>query len=322
MQDVRSPFEAEATATDEYESDVDPGVFELFEDAAPSTAGENGWEPSSETGYTEAPDTFGEDEGALLLEALPTEHPLAAVFSLPRLAFDAMAKNAWPAAIAIAVGAGVRDVDKLTDMVFWFQNPQMIGQKIRRDQPELARTWLRIRDQVVKPAIAGGFPAVTTPASTTGLLFDRLWANHPSNQTPPEQNPCRQPDGTEAFANQCVIRIGEAMTRSGLSLASYPGAFCWFGHHRRHPLRVEEMVVWLNTTATGFSRRGQVSRIRGGHQKTHADFAGQRGVVAFLDFWGRGNRGDHIDVWDGARMASGNNDYFARSRAIWFWPLA
>jgi hypothetical protein len=102
-----------------------------------------------------------------LLEEVPTsEHPLAAVFSLPRLAFDAMAKGVWGTAIAIAVGTGLRDVNQLTNMVFWFKHPQLIGQKLTPDQRDLAREWLQIRDQVVKPALAGG--ATLMPPTPSG----------------------------------------------------------------------------------------------------------------------------------------------------------
>ena len=110
-------------------------------------------EPSSEA------DAYDEAEFAqasLLEEALASEHPVAAVFSLPRLALDAMAKGGWATAIAIAIGAGLRDVNQLTNMVFWFRHPQLIGQKLGADQRALAREWLQIRDQVVKPALAGG----------------------------------------------------------------------------------------------------------------------------------------------------------------------
>ena len=54
-------------------------------------------------------------------------------------------------------------------------------------------------------------------------LFDRFWSNHPSLQTPPENQPC-ETKGISNHDNQCVIRLGIAMTASGISLASYRGA--------------------------------------------------------------------------------------------------
>jgi hypothetical protein len=156
----------------------------------------------------------------------------------------------------------------------------------------------------------------------TGPTFATLWANHPVHETPPNINPCTQRDGSSAFANQCTIRLGLCFTRSGVSLASYPGAFCWHGHGRNHPLRVEEMKNWLNSGNAGFVGRVEISRRdAAGRQKTHADFAGRTGIVAFRNFWGSGNQGDHIDLWDGARIARGDNDFFERSEELWFWPV-
>jgi len=44
------------------------------------------------------------------------------------------------------------------------------------------------------------------------------------------------------------------------------------------------------------------------------------GIVFFKDFWGRGNQGDHIDVWDGEKMPkdSGANSYFSHAKMYGF----
>jgi LAS superfamily LD-carboxypeptidase LdcB len=113
----------------------------------------------------EAPEfEVGEDE-APFAEVTPADHPLAAVFTLPRLAFDALAKGGWLAAIAIAIGAGYRDVNQLTNMVFWFRHPQLIGQKLQSGQRDLIREWIDIRDNIVKRALAGA--ASATPSAPT-----------------------------------------------------------------------------------------------------------------------------------------------------------
>ncbi len=39
------------------------------------------------------------------------------------------------------------------------------------------------------------------------------------------------------------------------------------------------------------------------------------------EFLGRGNNGDHIDLWDGDNVAHGDRDYFQRSEEIWFWSV-
>ncbi|WP_046769554.1 D-alanyl-D-alanine carboxypeptidase family protein [Jiangella alkaliphila] len=152
------------------------------------------FEPSFEA------DAYDEAESAedrLLEEAPAGEHPLAAVFTLPRLAFDAMARGGWATAVATAAGAGLRDVNQLTNMVFWFRHPQLIGQKLRPDQRDLAREWLRIRDEVVRPALAGDQRPAPTPSPSpaapltpsaggrTSIPPDGLeWFGPPGQKTP------------------------------------------------------------------------------------------------------------------------------------------
>ena len=46
------------------------------------------------------------------------------------------------------------------------------------------------------------------------------------------------------------------------------------------------------------------------------------GIVFFRNSWGRGNQGDHIDLWDGSRVRKGGLDYFERSQEVWFWPIS
>ncbi|MES1207423.1 MAG: T6SS effector amidase Tae4 family protein [Pseudomonadota bacterium] len=153
-------------------------------------------------------------------------------------------------------------------------------------------------------------------------LFDTLWANHPANETVPNIEPC-QTNGRSNHANQCVIRLGLALGRSNISLASYTGVFCWTaGHGRQHPLRVEQMKLWLNSPkATFVPYAEKYVRTKQGVQKSSQSFTGRRGIVAFLDFWGAGNSGDHIDLWDGSSIAHGSPEYFAASRELWFWEL-
>jgi Type VI secretion system (T6SS), amidase effector protein 4 len=152
------------------------------------------------------------------------------------------------------------------------------------------------------------------------VTFDDFWSNHPALQTPPVIEPCR---GEATFDNQCVIRLGAALTASGVSFASYRGAFCWNGHGRSHPLRVEQMKLWLDSENATFVPIAEKSvRSARGIQNSFRHYLGRRGIVAFLDFWGTGNAGDHIDLWNGVEIARGDLDFFERSREIWFWSMA
>lgn len=152
-------------------------------------------------------------------------------------------------------------------------------------------------------------------------LFDTLWRNHPALQTPPVLAPCATAGGVSNHQDQCVIRLGVAMGRSGINLQSYTGVFCWSGHGKTHPLRVEEMVRWLDSDHAPFVGDAAIWRRGTGPQKTWQDYQSFRGICAWINFWGTGNQGDHIDLWNGSSMAHGNRDYFEHSQEIWFWRM-
>jgi type VI secretion system (T6SS) effector Tae4 (amidase) len=154
----------------------------------------------------------------------------------------------------------------------------------------------------------------------TEKIFDRFWRNHPANLTPPVIDPCKS-NGQPNFPNECCIRFGTMLVNAGISLNSYTGEFCWYGHGKIHTLRVEEMKLWLNSDDVTFVDKAEISKRSHGHQKTYLDYQGRRGIVAFINFWGEGNQGDHIDLWNGTKIAHGALDYFERSEAIWYWEM-
>lgn len=149
--------------------------------------------------------------------------------------------------------------------------------------------------------------------------FTDLKAAYPYN--PPartDRTPCTKPDGSPSFANQCAIRLGVALRATGvLGLAGAPGVVsCWF-HPRSagHTLRAEELANWL-ARGTVF---GAPTKLKGAGAAT--DLQGKQGVVFVKDFYGPGNSGDHIDIWDVDHMLSGSTTYFDKARAVWFWSL-
>jgi len=153
--------------------------------------------------------------------------------------------------------------------------------------------------------------------------FADFWKNHPSNGSPPDNEPCTRRNGSSAFTNQCVIRMGVALTRSGVDLSPFRGAFCWHGHGKTHPLRVEEFKHYIDSRDALFAPyyAQKYKKQKNGHQVTYRKFLGRTGIVVFRNFWGSGNRGDHIDLWNGSRQAHGDLDYFERSQEIWFWYI-
>jgi len=140
--------------------------------------------------------------------------------------------------------------------------------------------------------------------------FGTLWANHPTNQG--DLFPCSN-GGASNFDNQCAIRLGIALEKSGVSLKSFRGERCWFGHG--HVLRAQELADWLRhgTVAVGVP---EIAR-----NTTYASYSTRAGIVFFRNFWGSGNQGDHIDLWNGSSMPGpgDHHSYFKRSEEVWFW---
>ena len=62
--------------------------------------------------------------------------------------------------------AGYRDAAQLTNILFYFRHPEMIGRKIQPEERDLAREWIAIRDRIVKPALASAAP-LRPPAAPT-----------------------------------------------------------------------------------------------------------------------------------------------------------
>ena len=63
---------------------------------------------------------------------------------------------------------------------------------------------------------------------------------------------------------------------------------------------------------------------------------GRTGIVFFQNYWGTGQQGDHIDMWNGTRMTDrltwvrinmrigsvGLGSDYRQAQSAWFWPLA
>lgn len=162
------------------------------------------------------------------------------------------------------------------------------------------------------------------------LNFFSLWINHPAVRAPTGDaalrkrytQPCRDDAGESMYDNQCAVRLGITLKRCGINIDTYPGARC--GPHG-HLLRVEECIEWLASSAM----RQYLPPYETHRGVDHRRFMGRKGIVAWLDFWhrtpnprpGAQPTGDHIDLWNGSRIAEGDINYFQRSREIWFWEL-
>ncbi len=141
------------------------------------------------------------------------------------------------------------------------------------------------------------------------VKFHMLWANHPY-----PDKPCDE----EEFTNQCAIRMGVALEKSGVDTRSfdvmYPNRRCYpgFKHSPRHILAAQELANWIRTKGSVF---GEVEILK---NVTSKDFNGRKGVVFIKNGWGAT---DHIDVWNGVAMKGGFPNYFSLGKEVWFWGL-
>ncbi len=139
-------------------------------------------------------------------------------------------------------------------------------------------------------------PTASTPSpvpSAIALKFATLWQHYPNH------DPCVNPrTGQPAYDNQCAIRLGMALERSGVSFTSFKGPRCQFGPHGNGMvLRASELARWLHTRPFKECPIG----VPGPGKDFATRLAGRTGIVFFEDYWLRDGEkypsGDHIDLW-------------------------
>ena len=149
------------------------------------------------------------------------------------------------------------------------------------------------------------------------VSFKELWAWHPSNLG--NDSPCAT-DGTVNFKNQCAIRMGECFSKSGVLLNSFYGAKCYPGHkhNQSHILRAEELAGWMKTQPVFFGKVETKRNVKA------SDYANKNGIIFLKNFWGAGNQGDHIDLWNGSKMTGiePRESYISAAQEVWFWEVS
>lgn len=172
------------------------------------------------------------------------------------------------------------------------------------------------------------------------ITFDKLWESHP--QVTGNDNPCTT-DGKPNFSDQCAIRIGAALAACGVEPSRLPGVrHCWYHNKSEgHILGAEELAKGLkNFPIAGIRTVQNVEP-----QNFKSALRGKRGIIFFKDYWQRtvnGKResfrnrsGDHIDLWNGYRLAHprsmvqmylrlgsfGLGSDHRQSKEIWFWEV-
>jgi Domain of unknown function (DUF1906) len=73
-------------------------------------------------------------------------------------------------AIQRAVQEGNRDENQLTDMIFNARHPERHGRRLQPGEQQLVQEWLRIRDSLVRPALASTTSGVEADGNTTRII--------------------------------------------------------------------------------------------------------------------------------------------------------
>ncbi len=153
--------------------------------------------------------------------------------------------------------------------------------------------------------------------------FEKLWNNHPTVESRFDDFSCKVND-KKAFDNQCAIRVGVSLDKSGYDTSTFKGVRCWHKHSPAHILRAEELANWLNGNFSPFKRTEVFDGVKG-----FGSLSGKKGIIFFKNYYGQNNQGDHIDFWNGSRLtrysswfefALRDGGYYEEA-TVWFWPV-
>ncbi len=155
--------------------------------------------------------------------------------------------------------------------------------------------------------------------------FASLWSNHPNikGSTPLLDK--------KVYENQCAINMGETWLRSGMSLDGYTGARSWEKDKPKYPIRAQELAEWFASPRSHLPFKVQ----KFGGKEAFEKISGKTGILFFQNYWGPGNQGDHIDLWNGSRLTHwiswlqiharigsvGINSDLRKAESIWYWAV-
>lgn len=85
---------------------------------------------------------------------------------LPGQVLSALRGGYADVAVRLMVASGVRDENRLTNMVFHARHPELDGRSIRPDERALAAEWLSIRNDIVRPLLSAAVSGAAAGTST------------------------------------------------------------------------------------------------------------------------------------------------------------
>lgn len=139
----------------------------------------------------------------------------------------------------------------------------------------------------------------------TAIKFETIWKNYPDDETP-----CRDkktgniPPGYE---NQCAIRVGYALEKSGVSFASFRGGRCPSASKNSGMVAsAQDLANWLGPNRFPGCPKPETYTGKDAFEKIED----RTGIIFLANYWQRpadkekARTGDHIDLWNGSKMTS------------------
>ncbi len=147
-----------------------------------------------------------------------------------------------------------------------------------------------------------------------GLNFSQLWQNHPGVQNSDSAvTLCSQYQG-----ENCAIRLSVALQRSGMDMSSFQGKTCNPTTGGSAAIHTGQLANWLSDP----KRLGTPEKFKDAFE-IMSRMASRTGIVYIREFLGDDpGRWNHIDLWNGSRMGTGNLKWlYSGPKEVWFWPV-
>ncbi|MEI7870326.1 MAG: T6SS effector amidase Tae4 family protein [Candidatus Methylumidiphilus sp.] len=132
------------------------------------------------------------------------------------------------------------------------------------------------------------------------------------------------------YPNQCAVNIYEALKKSGVNVNSFYGQLSWQKDKPKYAIRAQELADWLASPANPV----QASAVKYSGEEVFDKIKGRTGIIFFQNYWGLGNQGDHIDLWNGTRLthwtswlriqlhiSGGGWSNYRQAETVWFWQI-
>lgn len=167
------------------------------------------------------------------------------------------------------------------------------------------------------------------------IKFEIIWQNYPN------EHPCIDPKTKSppaGYSNQCAMRVGYALEKSGVSFASFQGNRCPYSPKNGGMVAgAQELANWLGPNRFPGCPKSETYT----GKDVFDNIKGRTGIIFLANYWQRSGEtgstrtGDHIDLWNGSRMTAFSSlfrvhlgvawdgiwsDFRGASKAL-FWPI-